>query len=140
VTKLRQLATQRPAAEQGTEVGQARATLRLGYLWPLCRLPSTPTNALTLPLAPLLLNTLPCSAFAPQETPEASLAPGCAARPLMLKYCWPVAVFTTPRAREQGASMVAHQATSTIIPLQTQQLPTHPVAAGQDKVSAVVMI
>ena len=67
MTKLRQLATQRPAAEQGTEVGQARATLRLGYLWPLCRLPSTPTNALTLPLAPLLLNTLPCSAFAPQE-------------------------------------------------------------------------
>ena len=41
VTKL---ASYRPAAEQGAEVGQARSagpTPHLCYLWPLCRLPST---------------------------------------------------------------------------------------------------
>ena len=58
VTKL---ASYRPAAEQGAEVGQARSagpTPHLCYLWPLCRLPSTPTIALTLPLATLPLKGL----------------------------------------------------------------------------------
>jgi len=103
-------------------VGQARANLRLGYLWPLCRLPSTPTIALTLPLAPLPLNTLPGSAFSPQQTPEASLVPGCAARPLMLDYCWPVAVSITPRAREVH-SLPSH--TSTTSALITLRLVSH---------------
>ena len=121
-------------------MGQARANLRLGYLWPLCRLPSTPTIALTLPLAPLPLKTLPGSAFAPPtgefsclnfkirhfnsyfQTPEASLAPGCAARPLMLDYCWPVAVSITPRAREVH-SLPSH--TSTTSALITLRLVSH---------------
>ena len=58
---MTKLASYRPAAEQGAEVGQARSagpTPHLCYLWPLCRLPSTPTIALTLPLATLPLKGL----------------------------------------------------------------------------------
>jgi len=58
----------------------------------------------------------------PQQTPEASLAPGCAARPLMLDYCWPVAVSITPRAREVH-SLPSH--TSTTSALITLRLVSH---------------